>query len=75
MGFWNEYAMVFTLLIEDDKKTLPVGLQNLMEVQRYSTDWGALSAGMVIVIIPTVIVYVLLNKKLTESVNVGGLKG
>ena len=46
-----------------------------MEVQRFSTDWGALFAGMVIVIIPTVIVYAFLNKKLTEAVNVGGLKG
>lgn len=75
MGFWNEYAMAFTLLTDDTKKTLPVGLQNLMEVQRFSTDWGALFAGMVIVIIPTVIVYAFLNKKLTEAVNVGGLKG
>ncbi|MBC5995212.1 carbohydrate ABC transporter permease [Romboutsia ilealis] len=75
MGFWNEYAMAFTLLTMDNKKTLPVGLQNLMEVQRFSTDWGALFAGMVIVIIPTVIVYAFLNKKLTEAVNVGGLKG
>lgn len=75
MGFWNEYAMAFTLLTDDSKKTLPVGLQNLMEVQRFSTDWGALFAGMVIVIIPTVLVYAFLNKKLTESVNVGGLKG
>lgn len=75
MGFWNEYAMAFTLLTMDEKKTLPVGLQNLMEVQRFSTDWGALFAGMVIVIIPTVIVYAFLNKKLTEAVNVGGLKG
>lgn len=75
MGFWNEYAMAFTLLTDDKKKTLPVGLQNLMEVQRFSTDWGALFAGMVIVIIPTVIIYIFLNKKLTESVNVGGIKG
>ncbi len=75
MGFWNEYAMAFTLLIDDSKKTLPVGLQNLMEVQRFSTDWGALFAGIVIVIIPTVLVYAVLNKKLTEAVNVGGLKG
>ncbi|MGL4911117.1 MAG: carbohydrate ABC transporter permease [Romboutsia sp.] len=75
MGFWNEYAMAFTLLTLDEKKTLPVGLQNLMEVQRFSTDWGALFAGMVIVIIPTIIIYIFLNKKLTEAVNVGGIKG
>ena len=75
MGFWNEYPMAFTFLLSEDKKTLPVGLQNLMEVQRFSTDWGALFAGMVIVMVPTLIIYAFLNKKLTEAANVGGLKG
>ncbi|MTL34805.1 carbohydrate ABC transporter permease, partial [Turicibacter sanguinis] len=36
---------------------------------------GALFAGMVIVLIPIVIIYAILNEKLTEGVNVGGIKG
>ncbi|MGL4337973.1 MAG: carbohydrate ABC transporter permease [Turicibacter sp.] len=75
MAYWNEFPMAFTFIFSDEFKTLPVGLENLMEVQRFSTDWGALFAGMVIVIIPIVIIYSILNEKLTEGVNVGGLKG
>ena len=75
MAYWNEFPMAFTFLTDETKKTLPVGLENLMEVQRFSTDWGALFAGMVIVLIPIVIIYVILNEKLTEGVNVGGIKG
>ncbi|MTL50826.1 ABC transporter permease subunit, partial [Turicibacter sanguinis] len=75
MAYWNEFPMAFTFILDDAKKTLPIGLQNLMEVQRFSTDWGALFAGMVIVLIPIVIIYAILNEKLTEGVNVGGIKG
>lgn len=75
MAYWNEFPMAFTFILDDSKKTLPIGLQNLMEVQRFSTDWGALFAGMVIVLIPIVIMYCILNEKLTEGVNVGGIKG
>lgn len=75
MAYWNEFPMAFTFILDDAKKTLPIGLQNLMEVQRFSTDWGALFAGMVIVLIPIVMIYSILNEKLTEGVNVGGIKG
>ncbi len=75
MAYWNEFPMAFTFITDEKMKTMPVGLQNLMEVQKFSTDWGALFAGMVIVLIPIVIIYVLLNEKLTEGVNVGGIKG
>lgn len=75
MAYWNEFPMAFTFILDEGKKTLPIGLQNLMEVQRFSTDWGALFAGMVIVLIPIVIIYAILNEKLTEGVNVGGIKG
>jgi N-acetylglucosamine transport system permease protein len=32
-------------------------------------------AGLVIVMIPTLVLYVLLQKKLTEGMNAGGIKG
>lgn len=75
MSYWNEYAMAMTFITDADKKTLPVGLQNLMEVQKFATDWGALFAGLVIVMVPTMVIYSLVHKKLTEGVNIGGVKG
>jgi N-acetylglucosamine transport system permease protein len=73
--YWNEYALALVLVTSDEKKTIPIGLANLMEVQRYATDWSALFAGLVIVLVPTVLVYILVHKKLTEGMMVGGIKG
>jgi N-acetylglucosamine transport system permease protein len=74
-AFWNEYPMALTLIYSDEKRTIPTGLSNLFEVQRYATDWGALFAALSMVLIPTVIVYVFTQKKLTEGVMMGGIKG
>ncbi|MCH4889393.1 carbohydrate ABC transporter permease [Acidaminobacter sp. JC074] len=75
MAFWNEYMYSLTYISSEAKRTLPIGLINLMEVQRYSTDWGALFAGLVIVMLPTIIVYAILQKHITSGLTVGGLKG
>lgn len=73
LAFWNEYIIALTLL-PNNSKTLPLGLINLMQVQKTATDYGAMYAGLVIVMIPTIILYILVQKKLTEGMTVGGVK-
>ena len=73
LAFWNEYIIALTLLPGPDK-TLPVGLQNMMAVQKAATDFGAQYAGLVIVMLPTLILYILVQKKLTQGMTLGGLK-
>lgn len=73
LAFWNEYIIALTLL-PNSSKTLPVGLLDLMQVQKTATDYGAMYAGLVIVMIPTIILYILVQKKLTEGMTVGGIK-
>ena len=73
LAFWNEYIMALTLL-PNSSKTLPVGLLNLMQVQKTATDYGAMYAGLAIVMIPTIILYILVQKQLTEGMTVGGIK-
>ncbi|MBB6637122.1 carbohydrate ABC transporter permease [Cohnella thailandensis] len=73
--FWNEYVLAMTFLTSDAKKTIPVGLSNLMQIQQYATDWGSLFAGLVIVLAPTIAVYALLQRKLTDGMMLGGVKG
>lgn len=74
LGYWNEYAIALTMIVSDAKYTLPVGLVNLYEVQRYATDWGALFAGLMIVLIPSVIVYIFAQERLTQGMSMGGIK-
>lgn len=73
--FWNEYVLAMTFISDDAKKTIPVGLSNLMQIQQYATDWGSLFAGLVIVLAPTILIYVLLQKRLTAGMMLGGVKG
>ena len=75
LAFWNEYIIAITLLTEDRVKTLPVGLMNLMKAQNASAQYGRMYAGLVIVMLPTLILYILVQKKLTEGLAVGGVKG
>jgi N-acetylglucosamine transport system permease protein len=73
--FFNEYILTFVVITSDEKMTLPVGLANLYEVQRYATDWGALFAALIIMMVPIILVYSIGQKSLTQGMSVGGLKG
>ncbi len=76
LSFWNEYIIAMTLL-SDPKgpKTLPVGLMNLMKAQNAAAQYGQMYAGLVMVMLPTLILYICVQKKLTQGMTLGGLKG
>lgn len=73
LSFWNEYIIALTLL-PGENKTLSVGLINLMAGQKAAANYGQLYAGLVIVMLPTLILYILVQKQLTQGMTVGGNK-
>lgn len=75
MAAWNEYPVALVLITDPAKQTLPVGLANLYEVQRYATDWGALFAALVMVLIPTILLYIAGQRYLIQGISAGGIKG
>ena len=75
LSFWNEYIIAITLMTDEGAKTLPVGLMNLMKAQNAAAQYGKMYAGLVIVMLPTLVLYILLQKKLTEGLSIGGVKG
>ena len=75
LSFWNEYIIAITLMTEESAKTLPVGLMNLMKAQNAAAKYGQMYAGLVIVMLPTLILYIMVQKKLTEGLSLGGVKG
>ena len=74
LSFWNEYIISMTLLTGEEQ-TLPVGLMRLMQAQQAAANYGRLYAGLVIVMLPVLILYICVQKKLTEGMSLGGLKG
>ncbi len=73
--YWNEFQLALTFITDRSKSTLTVGMQSLMQVAQYRTDWGALFAGLMIVLIPTIIVYTIFEGSITEGLSSGAVKG
>ncbi len=78
LGTWNEFFMAFMFLSgkgSEHLRTLPLGLANLTIVSQYRSDWGMAFAGLVLVMLPTLLVYALLQKHLSKGITMGALKG
>ena len=75
LSFWNEYIIVKTLVVKMELWTLPAGLLNLMQAQQSAAEYGPMYAGLVLVMLPVMILYICVQKNLTKGMTVGGLKG
>ena len=75
IGLWNEYPLALVLAGEGKVQTLPVGIANLTMTQGYSGDWGALFAGIVIVMLPVMGVYLIFKDQTQKTMLAGAIKG
>ena len=75
LSFWNEYIIIKTLITDKAKWTLPAGVLNLMQAQQAAADYGPMYAGLVLVMVPVLVLYMCVQKNLTKGMTVGGLKG
>lgn len=75
LGLWNEYLFGLVFLNRDDLKTLPLGLASISMQAQYKSDFGLMFAGLVIAMLPTLIVYLFLQERLTRGITVGAIKG
>ncbi|MEZ0494524.1 carbohydrate ABC transporter permease [Kineococcus sp. TBRC 1896] len=66
---WNDYLVAIVFLRSSDTYTLPVGLQTFF--QQNATDWGPVMAVSVIMILPPVLIFALLNRYFS----IGGIGG
>jgi ABC-type glycerol-3-phosphate transport system permease component len=78
IGIWKEYFFAFMFTSgarSENVRTLPLGLGNLSVAAQYHTDYGMLFAGIVMVTLPILLVYLLLQKHLVKGITAGALKG
>jgi raffinose/stachyose/melibiose transport system permease protein len=70
---WNEFFLALVLTTRDQYLTAPAGLQVFSG--RYTTDVPLVAAGAVIVALPVVVVFVLLQRQFIRGVLSGAVKG
>lgn len=71
---WNQYF--WPLLIVNDEKlyTLQLGLAYFKEQNVIETDWGALMAGTTLTMLPVILVFLIFQKKVIQSIAFSGSK-
>lgn len=69
---WNEFAVANIFLKIYDKWTAPVGLTTFKG--QYTTNWNAIMAGGIIITIPVVVIFWILQRHLISGMTAGGVK-
>jgi ABC-type glycerol-3-phosphate transport system permease component len=62
---WGEYLMALSLISENSKKTLPLALQTLFD--RNTTAFGEVMAFGVLITVPVVLLFALLQRQLVSN--------
>lgn len=75
IGDWNEFFWALVLLSSQKFFTLPRGLYALYIASQYQAAWTVTFAGVIIATIPVLLVFALLQDRITEGLTVGALKG
>jgi raffinose/stachyose/melibiose transport system permease protein len=69
---WNDFLLPNLVLIENDQKTLP--LKTFVFYGKYTSDYGLAMAGLLLSIIPIVIFYFAMQKRIISGISAGAVK-
>lgn len=74
IGLWNDYFWALIFVNTPARRTLALGLQYLVQSMRYTGDWSGMFASVVIVFLPTLLLYLFLSEKIIAGITVGAVK-
>jgi len=73
MTAWNEFILAATFMANESSYTLPVVLQGYVGAK--AVDWGAFAAGAIVVSIPVMSLFFMLEKHMVSGLTSGSVKG
>ncbi|GAA2905742.1 sugar ABC transporter permease [Microbacterium keratanolyticum] len=74
LNMWNEALLVMVLITSPSQQTLPAALLRLYSTMQYTSNWGGLFAGMVIVVYPMILLYLWVGRRIMEGMTSGAVK-
>ena len=75
LAAWNEFFAPLIMLTDPAKQTLPVAVANLRQQQMGAIDYGATESGVVVLALPCVILFLLLQRYYVRGFMSGAVKG
>jgi multiple sugar transport system permease protein len=73
LASWNNFLWPLVIAQGEDKYTLPVALA-LYATGEHSTDYGLLLAGSVVVVLPVILVFLVLQRYFVQGIAMTGIK-
>ncbi|MEG1874692.1 MAG: carbohydrate ABC transporter permease [Angelakisella sp.] len=75
LGVWNEYFLALIFAGSNELKNVGVGLFAMVNAMKSTGNLGGLFAAVVIVFLPTFILYVFMSDRIIGGITGGGVKG
>ena len=75
MSVWNEFFMALIFATSTETTPVGVGLLQIVNSMKYTGNYGGLFASVIIVFLPTFLLYIFLSEKIIAGVTGGGVKG
>lgn len=75
IGLWNDYIFALIFVNSPERRTIAIGLETVVQAMRYTGDWGGLFAAVLIVFLPTMVVYLVLSERIIAGITAGAVKG
>ena len=72
---WNEFFMALIFTSSESMAPVGVGLLNIINAMKYTGQWGGMFAAVIIVFLPTFLLYIFMSEKIIAGVTGGGVKG
>ncbi len=70
---WNEFYFALMLTSGDTARTVPIALNYYMGT--FANNYSALFAAVVVTVLPTLVLFVILQRQVMESLTAGAVKG
>ena len=75
MSVWNEFFMALIFTSSEAMAPVGVGLLNIINAMKYTGRLGGMFAAVIIVFLPTFLLYIFMSEKIIAGVTGGGVKG
>jgi len=75
LGLYNNFLGPFIYLGDPSKYTIGVAMYQASMFMQYKADWVTLFAGLMITMVPLVLMYIFLQRRILEGATLGAVKG
>jgi multiple sugar transport system permease protein len=74
LAAWNNFIWPLVIAQDASKYTLPVGLASASQATANNLDYGLILAGAVVVMLPVIVLFLLLQRYFVQGIAAAGLK-